>query len=271
MCPVLASASHTSRSVPPQTPSLACDLMSAEQPSYSTLTLHRPPSKDSNFQVDVENDWDLLAEAIVGSDSQPNVQLDQLVAVLESHGVVVHRFPTPQPATPSVSCSPFITELTTSGTTPSKASKETNPNVCPSVAPNTRQLSLFPQNVALVYGTRVIEAPLSQPPENSHQPERIDALFKLLETAGAEVVRWPAATAHDDGKGTTPEGQLVDIEESSEQVDKEEEGPRFSPCVHAFLLMRKRYTDPGISSRHTHSLAHSPRHTLVTIYQQQGT
>jgi hypothetical protein len=216
--------------------------MSTEQPSYSTKTLHRPPSKSAFFKVDVQNDWDLLAEAIVASCPQPSPQLEHFVLLLESHGVVVHRVPTRQPTTPSAIRSHFITEPSDNNGAQSAGAKDSSTVVPPSNAVTTPSPSLFPRDLALAYGSRVIEAPPSraspqgiQISNDGEQSAHANALFKLLESAGAEVLRWPVESGSSGGKSKTPEGKLVDVGATPAGADKEEEGPRFSPCMRRFL------------------------------------
>lgn len=192
-------------------------------------------------QVDVQNNWDALAEVAIASYSESCPQLDHLVLLLESHGIIVHRVSAPRPPShsyvPSVNRSSFLADLYAYPIRPNGAANSTPRE---KIGANTRPLSLFPQNSALVYGNRVIEVPpplpqtssddasLSGASQSEGPPDHTNALFNLLENAGVEVVRWPV-TPTSSGKSQTSEGTLVDIEEATSSKDAEDEGPRFSP------------------------------------------
>ncbi|KAF8583282.1 hypothetical protein K439DRAFT_1634554, partial [Ramaria rubella] len=207
----------------------------SKQLKYSATqipVLHPPSGSTANYHVDVQNNWDPLTEVAIASYSEPSVQLDHLSILLESHGVVVHRVSASRPhlqASPTVpaTLSPFVTDLYASPVRSNGTGRRT-------AATKSRPLSLFMHNAALIYGTRVIEAPprpSSSDVTGSQSEmsfEHPDVLFNLFEEAGVEVIRW-LGSSPSSGKVRLPEGKLVDIEETDDGTETEEDGPLFSP------------------------------------------
>ncbi|KAF8530640.1 hypothetical protein JB92DRAFT_3139318 [Gautieria morchelliformis] len=222
--------------------------MTAGQPYYSTRTLHGLPSvAEEVVQVNVQNNWDALAEIAVASYPESCPQLDHLALLLESHGIIVHRVSAPRPphtylhsATRS---SLFIPDPYAC---PTRSNGAANGTAREKTHANARPLSLFPQSAALVYGTRVIEVPptssvprfssddsslssTSQSDQGATPEHGNNALFNLLENARIEVIRWPVTSPSSANSFKASEKKLVDIEEVSDTTDEEDEGPRFSP------------------------------------------
>ncbi|KAF8518405.1 hypothetical protein BU17DRAFT_66454 [Hysterangium stoloniferum] len=157
------------------------------------------PFSAQGVAVGVRNDWDRLAEVAVVSNPEGNAQLDSLALLLESHGTIVRRV-----------------------SAPSLAPEEVEQ------ANQTRLPSLFPQNAALVHDSRVIEVPplvASSFPESDNEvasPHPIeeskhrDALFRSLECAGVEVVRWKG-TSSTEAESPPRVGKLVDVQDMNDQ------------------------------------------------------
>lgn len=256
--------------------------MTAGQPDHSTKMYCGMSSKANAFQVDVQNSWDALTEIAIASYSEPTPQLDHLALLLESHGIVVHRIPAPHIPShsytstgirPSYVADPFASPIRLHGAANGGTSRQ-KPGV------NARPLSLFPQSVALVYGTRVIEVPsvLSRTSaddasqsggsqQDQGATEHTHVLFSLLESAGVDVVRWP--TTPSGRKSTTSERTLVEIEETTGTTDIEDEGPRFSPCMRVAFNFPCHYSDCfplAMFSRYSYSFADTPYHTSLVLH-----
>ena len=225
--------------------------MTTGQPYYSTNMSHGLSSvAEEVVQVDVQNNWDALAEIAIASYPESCPQLDNLALLLESHGIIVHRVSAPRPRSHSYVSSAIRSSLLLADLyTPPIRLNGVASVTAREKGVNTRPLSLFPQNAALVYGTRVIQVPPTLPQISSDDaslsgashldqghPEHTSALLSLLENAGVEVIRWPI-TSPSSGKSQSPETKLVDIEETTSTPDTEDEGPRFSPCMHLVVYL----------------------------------
>lgn len=237
-------------------------------------------------QVDVQNNWDALAEIAIASYPESCPQLDHLALLLESHGIIVHRVSAPRPSSyshiQSAIRSSFLADIYAS---PIRLNGAANGAAKEKTGANARPLSLFPQNAALVYGTRVIEVPPALPrssPDDASEflsgatqseqgpPEHTNALFNLLKNAGVEVIRWPV-TSLSSRKPQTPETKLVDLEEITGTTDTEDEGPRFSPCMHLVtypsINLLQEYLFFAMSSRYSRSLSDTPYHPSLFMYE----
>ncbi|KIJ36312.1 hypothetical protein M422DRAFT_261262, partial [Sphaerobolus stellatus SS14] len=154
-------------------------------------------SSESIYQAYISNEWDNLAEVVIPTYPIPSPWLDQVAAVLESHGTVVHRLRVPSPLRPmSV---PHITSLE------SRPSDLSDP-----------VLSLnSPLNLnAVVFGSKVIEVPpcavtpsLLGGVPTSKIAER---LFNKLHADNVEVIRWSAQSTYIQGAGTPKHGPSID-------------------------------------------------------------